>query len=520
MSTPALRVVLVKPSKYGLDGTVERFRRGFMPNSTLPHIASMTPRALAGRAVQTVSIDECVETDLGYLRWLRRDPDVTTLVALVGVQSHQWHRALDLAAYARSHGIEHVVIGGPHAMTCDTTPLHGGAVSFALAEAELIWGRILHDACAGELQPLYGASEPLQEILDPPALIPPPESNMRHYAVQMLGVYPARGCPYRCNFCSVVKIAGRRIRSQPVSTTMTTLRNAKAAGIGLVMFTTDSFNKYPEAEELLQAMIDARLDLPFFVQCDAQVVRQPAFVELLGRAGCYQMFVGIESFDRQVLLAARKNHNHPERYRDLVRLCREHGIGAHFSTIIGFPSDTQSTILDQLGMLRRLRPDLASFYLLTPIPGTEQYEDFRAAGLITEPNLDRFDGTYPTWRHPHLSQAQLLDLLFRCYRDFYSLPDAIAKSARWLWQKRRSPNILLKIATAAYSVLSWHAAAHRLHPMAGGLRRVRLDGVDDYIDLRRHTYGFDLAPLPGALERDGLLRSDPSIRREEKAAAI
>jgi len=46
---------------------------------------------------------------------------------------------------------------------------------------------------------------------------------LRRYAVQMLGVYPARGCPYRCNFCSVIKIAGGRIRSQPVETTMATL---------------------------------------------------------------------------------------------------------------------------------------------------------------------------------------------------------------------------------------------------------------------------------------------------------
>jgi len=499
MPPPALRVVLVKPSKYGLDGAVERFRRGFMPNSTLPHMASLTPPRLGDRRIEVRTIDEYVETDLDYLHLLERDRECPTLLAFVGVQSHQFHRALDLAAYARTHGVAHIVIGGPHAMTCDTSALQGGGVSFALAEAELVWKQILEDALAGELRPVYGAGEPWQERLDPPPLTPPPEHRMRHYAVQMLGVYPARGCPYRCNFCSVIKIAGRRIRSQPVETTMATLRAAKAAGLLLIMFTTDNFNKYPEADSLLQAMIDERLELPFFVQCDTQVVRQPAFVERLGRAGCYQMFIGVESFDRQVLLDARKNQNHPERYRELVRLCAAHGIGAHFSNIIGFPADTEAGVLEQLGILRGLRPDLASFYLLTPIPGTEQYEDFRGAGLISEPNLDRFDGTCPTWRHPHLSDAQLLDLLFRCYRDFYSLPDAVAKSARWFWRKRYSPNILLKIATPAYSFLARHAAAHRLHPMAGGLGHVTVDRVDDYIDLRRHAYGFDLAPLPGAL---------------------
>ena len=423
-----LRVVLVKPSKYGLAGSVERFRRGFMPNSTLPHLASMTPREVAGRSIELHAVDEYVETDLDYLRLLAGDTQCTTLLALVGVQSHQFHRALDLAAYARAHGVEHVVIGGPHPMTCDTSALHHRGVSFALAEAELIWMRILTDAVCGELQPVYGQDTPWQATLDPPVLVPPPELALRRYAVQMLGVYPARGCPYRCNFCSVIKIAGRQIRSQPVETTMATLRAAKAAGILLVMFTTDNFNKYPEADTLLQAMIDERLDLPFFVQCDTQVVRQPALVERLGRAGCYQMFVGVESFDRDTLKAAKKHQNHPQRYQELVRLCRAHGIGSHFSSIIGFPNETEFAVLDQLATLRALRPDLASFYVLTPIPGTEQYEDFLAAGLITEPNLDRFDGTCATWRHPHISDARLNALLFRCYREFYSLPDALTKT--------------------------------------------------------------------------------------------
>ena len=508
-----LRVVLVKPSKYGVDGTVERFRRGFMPNSTLPYLASLTPRRLGDRRVEIHAIDEYVETDLEYLRLLQAEPGCETVLALVGVQSHQFQRALDLAAYARSHGVAHVVIGGPHPMTCETTLLQGRGVSFALAEAERIWPRILADACDGGLRPTYGADQRWESQLDPPALVPPPERALRRYAVQMLGVYPARGCPYRCSFCSVIKIAGRRMRSQPIETTMTTLRAAKAGGVLLVMFTTDNFNKYPEAATLLQAMIDERLDLPFFVQCDAQVVQQPDFVDLLGRAGCYQMFVGVESFNRETLLGAKKCQNHPERYGEIVRLCREHGIGSHFSNIIGFPGDTEAEILEHLHVLRSLRPDVASFYILTPIPGTEQYDDFLARGLITERNLDRFDATHPTWEHPHLGHAQLAALLARCYREFYSLPDAVLKSVQWFWRKRTSDNILLKIAVAAYSYLSRLAVAQGMHPMAGGMHRVRLDAAADFRHLRRARFGCDLVPLPHSVRvEDARSQPDESSR--------
>jgi radical SAM superfamily enzyme YgiQ (UPF0313 family) len=289
------------------------------------------------------------------------------------------------------------------------------------------------------------------------------------------------------------------VRSQPLETTLATLRAAKAAGVLLVMFTTDNFNKYPDAPALLEAMIAERIDLPFFVQCDTQVVRQPDFVELLGRAGCYQMFVGVESFERDVLRAAQKPQNHPERYADIVDLCARNGIGSHFSNIIGFPGDTEATVLDHLRALRALAPDLASFYVLTPIPGTEQYDDFLARGLITERNLDRFDATCPTWRHPALSDAALTELLFRCYREFYAAGDVLKKSARWFWHKRGSGNVLLQVAVAAYSFLSRLAVRHRQHPMAGGTFRVALDGLDDYRALRRARFGLDLLPLPRSL---------------------
>src|SRR5437879_1637580 len=151
-----LRVIIIKPSKYGVSGYVERFRRGFMPNSTVPYIRSMTRASVDGIEVDTLAIAESVQTDLDYLE-LIRNPQQPTLLALVGVQSHQFQRSLDLAAFARANGVQHCIIGGPHPMTCDTSMLQNRGVSFALAEAEMIWMQILKDAVHGELQPVYGA---------------------------------------------------------------------------------------------------------------------------------------------------------------------------------------------------------------------------------------------------------------------------------------------------------------------------------------------------------------------------
>jgi len=492
----SMRVVIIKPSKYDVDGFIERYRKGFMPNSTVPFIRSMIPSSHRGVAINVVSIDEYVHTSLDYLSLLqsiRLDP---TLVLIVGVQSHQFHRALDLAALAAARGCM-ACIGGPHVMTCDTSNVQGRGISFALAEAERLLPDILDDAIAGQLRAVYGADRRWATELDPPPVRVPCKRDMKRYVVPLLGIYPARGCPFSCNFCSVIKIAGRQIRSQPIRTTIETLRAAKSAGVRMIMFTSDNFNKYPQAEELMHEMIRQKLEMRFFAQCDTQVGKQEELVALMARAGCRQIFVGAESFDRQTLLAANKLQNRPERYEEIVRLCRKYRILSHFSNIIGFPDQTASGIAEHLEILKDLAPAHASFYILCPIPGTEQYADFLNRGLIIEPNLDRFDTTCLTWRHPNLSCEELQYALFDCYRQFYTLRHAIAQTPYLPLDAGPLFETAEMIGAVAFNRL-W--AANRIHPMSGGVGRLKIDNARELKDLRMRTYGFEHAPLPRNLD--------------------
>jgi hypothetical protein len=479
-----LRVVLIKPSKYAIDGSVERFKKGFLPNATLYHIAGLTPAHIGQVPVTVHLVDEYVWQDLGYLQWLQNEPGVITLLALVGVQSHQFHRALDLAAYARQRGVRHCVIGGPHPMTCDTSIFHNRGVSFALAEGELIWQQILEDAVEGELRPVYGREQRWAQQLPGVVINPPNAAELARYTSPMLGLYPVRGCPFKCNFCSVIKISGRQVRSPDIESTLESLRRAKRGGVERIMFVSDNFNKFPAVQGLLQAMIDERLELRFSCQCDTQIARDPQLVEMLGRAGCLEMFVGVESFNRKTLKAAGKHHNHPEQYAEIVRLCTQAGIRAHFSNIIGFPNDDEAEIRHHLDVIKGLRPTVASFFILTPIPGTEQYDDYRKAGWITERNLDRFDATYPTWSHPILSPKQREDLLYGCYVRYYGF---LLKSGGLTDEEQR------------IAIYHRYTAAQRTHPMSGGVDRVWVDTAAEYTALRRATYDIELAPLPDSL---------------------
>ncbi len=159
-----------------------------------------------------------------------------------------------------------------------------------MSEAETVWSTILRDALAGELQPIYGQDAPWQGDARSTGGDAAAKARFAPVCGPHSWFVSRAWMPFNCNFCSVIQIAGRRIRSQPVATTVASLRAAKAAGVRLVLFTSDNFNKYPEAVELLQAMIDERIRIPLFVQCDAQVSKEPEFIDLLARAGCFQMF--------------------------------------------------------------------------------------------------------------------------------------------------------------------------------------------------------------------------------------
>ncbi|MFH0853218.1 MAG: radical SAM protein [bacterium] len=481
-----LKVVLLKPSKYGPDGAVERFRRGYMPNATLRHIQALTPPDIQSRPVEVRIVDEYVACDLGYLDSLA--PETCDLLALVGVQSHQFQRGLDLAALAHSRGVQHIVMGGPHPITCDTTELQGRGLSFVLAEAEMVWVPILEDVVRGQLAPVYGEGMRWQKELHTGVIIPPTREELRQYVIPMLGLYPSRGCPFNCTFCSIVQIAGHAIRNEPLEITIASLKAAATAGVKYIMFTSDNFNKIPGVCELLKRIIAEDLRLLFFVQCDTQIAKDEELVALLARAGCFEMFVGVESFSIAVLKAARKLQNKPETYVRIVELCTKYGIIAHFSNMIGFPQQDEASIAEHFEALVKLAPPVISVYVMTPLPGTDQYADFLDQGLISETNLDRFDALCCTWEHSLIPSKRLHELLFAHYTDYYehNLPDG-ALTAMTLRVRR---------LCRAQRRFSLDSLRRKHHPMSGGFDPVVLDRAQDYAELRRNIFGFDLAPLP------------------------
>jgi hypothetical protein len=133
---------------------------------------------------------------------------------------------------------------------------------------------------------------------------------------------------------------------------------------------------------------------------------------------------------------------------------------------------------------------------LVPIPGTEQYEEFLSQGLIWDDNLDHFDGSISVWHHPHLSAAELKELLYHCYREFFSVPNILGRAMKQRWFNFALPTPAI---LASHSIFGRYTGHVQRQPMSTGIRPIHLDKAADYARLRRNTFDFDLAPLPRGL---------------------
>ncbi len=386
-------------------------------------------------------------------------------------------------------------------MTCDTSNLHNKGVSFSLSEAEVVWKEIIDDAITGQLEPIYGMNKRWADTIPDIEFKPPPQDEVNRHWVPMVGLYPVRGCPFVCNFCSVIKIAGRNVRHPSIDSIVSALRTTKEAGVELVVFTSDNFNKFPKAPELLQAMIDERLGIKFFFQADTQLANQPELIELIGRAGGVEVFLGAESFDKVALKSAQKRHNQPEQYKKIVTFCRDAGIRTHFSNILGFQHQSVVDCQQHVDTLIELGPELASFYILTPIPGTEQYDDFRTKGLIFERNLDRFDTATPTFLHNQIDPPELQQLLFDAYEKFYKA-------------SMRPGKHRIDKATRNFMAFCRWSAKNRIHPMSGGSGRITIDHMRDYAFGREKIFGVS-GPLPLPLSL-ALSSADTDLNRQAR----
>ena len=437
-----IKIVLIKPSKYDDEGFVIRHFRGVLPSNTLACLSSLTldvaKQGLLGAETElTVElIDDTVQKiPIKRIIQSNRLPYRRTVVALVGVQSNQFPRAADLARKFRAGGLQ-VLIGGFHVsgmlalsegITPDIQELIDLGVTVVKGEVEETWGDILRDAAEDKLKALYDFLDCKPDIYAQP-LPTVDRKYLKRFIISNFGTIDcSRGCPFNCSFCSIINVQGKEMRVRSPELLAESIReNYRRHRLRFYFFTDDNFARNRCWKDVFAMLIRLReeehIPLHFMIQVDTQSHNIPGFVQMAKQAGCTQVFIGMESINPKNLKAAGKTQNNVQDYKNLISTWHDAKIATHVAYIFGFPFDTPESIQEDV---RRLQNELgveqASFFMLTPIPGSRDHARMVQNGEAMNQDLNLYDSFHETIHHPNFAPGELFASYEKAWRSFYSL---------------------------------------------------------------------------------------------------
>jgi hypothetical protein len=415
------------------------------------------------------------------VRAIRREGG-RALVALVGVQSNQFPRAVDLAREFLAAGLP-VCIGGFHVSGCiamlpempaELRAAQAMGISLFAGEAEGgRLDRVLQDARAGALRPLYNFMDDLpgMEGEAPPIL---PARHIRRTSGALSSMDLGRGCPYQCSFCTIINVQGRKSRFRSPDDAERIVRDNYAQGIKRFFITDDNFARNKQWEPLLDRLIQLRqgegMNIGFTIQVDTLCHRIPNFIEKCAAAGVRRVFIGLENINPDNLLGAKKRQNKITEYRAMLQKWREHGAITMAGYIIGFPGDTKASVLRDIDIIKReLALDILEFFMLTPLPGSEDHKKLWLRQAPMDRDLNKYDLHHRVAHHPKMSDAEWEDTYRAAWEAYYTPAHARTILRRAAAHPSGRPKTV-------FSTFLWFDLVSRfegVHPLEGGALRVK-----------------------------------------------
>ena len=481
-------LVMIKPSHYDDEGYPIQWLRSAIPSNTLACLNGLAEDARQ-RAILGPDVELRLHTYDETNRRVRPDRIIRDIrhageravIFLVGVQTNQFPRAVDLARPFRDAGWP-VVMGGFHISGClamlpEMPPELRAAQSlgislFAGEAEERRLDTVILDAWNGSLAPLYNFMDDLPSLQgEPPPILP--QRHVRRTSGSLSSIDLGRGCPYQCSFCTIINVQGRKSRFRSADDLERIVRENVAQGIRRFFITDDNFARNRQWEPLFDRMIALReegMNIGFTIQVDTLCHRIPGFIAKAGRAGVRRVFIGLENINPENLLAAKKRQNRITEYRTMLQAWREAGAITCAGYIIGFPGDTKDSILRDVEIIKHELPlDILEFFILTPLPGSEDHKVLWQQGAWMDADLNKYDLHHRVTHHPRMSDDEW-DAAYRAAWANYYTPEHMRTILR-----RAAVHPAGRPKTTLTTLLWFKLVAlfEGVHPLEGGAFRLK-----------------------------------------------
>jgi hypothetical protein len=484
------QVALIKPSHYDDDGYVIQWVRSFIPSNSLAVVYSLVEDsrvrgALGETAIDITAADE-INTRIRLPALIERFKahDNFGLVFLVGVQSNQYPRAIDIARPLRAAGVP-VAIGGFHVSGClsmlpgiqpDLQQALDLGITLYAGELEGRCDDLLRDAAGGSLKPVYNYLNDLPSLEGAPSPILPKQYLKGTYGYQT-SFDAGRGCPYQCSFCTIINVQGRKSRGRNADDIERLVRENLAQGVNWFFMTDDNFARNKDWESILDRLIALRKefaatgqkDIKLIIQVDTLCHKIAGFIDKAKDAGVVRVFLGLESINPQNLAAANKRQNKITEYRQMLLAWKAAGVLTYAGYILGFPNDTPESIAEDIAIIQKELPlDILEFFCLTPLPGSEDHQTLFKKGVAMDADLNRYDIEHVVTAHPKMSRAQWQGAYLSAWSTYYT-PEHVERMLR---RAAATGGGISRLASMIF-LFSSMVAIEKVHPLQGGILRLK-----------------------------------------------
>ncbi len=402
------KILFIQPTQYAPDGTLCKQKRIYLPGLVFPLLAAMTPPQWK------------VEVKLEVVDRIDFDSDAD--IVGIGSMGHATLRGMHIAQEFRARG-KTVVMGGYMASLMPGL-VSRSVDSVVIGDAEISYPRMLEDfETTGHVSPVY--DHPVQSLGGLP--VPRYDLLLAKPIGTMLPVQAGRGCPHSCSFCSIACIYKGKYMTRPVDEVHRDILAIRKLGLKRFYLIDDNIVSNPRyLEELCEAI--EPLHMTWATQCSLELARYPRLLKRVARAGATMMSFGVESLSQEGLDLLGKKWLRVDRHEHAIRTISDAGIMVSSEMMVGTDGDTEGTIRATYDFINAMRIPIPRFYILTPMPGTPLFDEYRSAGRLITENVMEYTGARCVHRPQKISPEKLTELYWWLYGKLFSYRGIIRRT--------------------------------------------------------------------------------------------
>jgi anaerobic magnesium-protoporphyrin IX monomethyl ester cyclase len=362
---------------------------------------------------------------------LRHGPPAT-----IGIYANLMTRlnALEIIRCAREAGWN-VIVGGPEPANYPEQYIDCGADVVIVGEGELALESLMRSSFQRNVWPEIGGlifrgddgrvvrtpSAPLIKDLDAQPWPDRERIDMSKYldtwrafhGKGSISLITARGCPYRCNWCSHSVYGATHRRRSPKSVVSEIEWILERYNPELLWLADDVFTiHHGWLSEFAAEMKRRKLSIPFECITRADRVNE-SVAQTLAELRCFRVWIGSESGSQRILDAMQRGVT-IQQVRSAVRLCKDRGIKTGMFLMWGYEGEELEDIEQTVAHAKACQPDVCFTTVSYPIKGTPYYERVSSRLISLGP-----------WTH---STDRDIRIKGRHSRRFYEYADDLLKS--------------------------------------------------------------------------------------------